>query len=226
MDGLRIRTSANETPVVRQPPERAEEPGAPDPAAVLEQVKLGIIVVDPEGRVLSANGPAQRLLDGRGEFRVEAGGLKASHARENELLHRLIAEVSQGAVQGVLRSAGAVSVRKADGRATLEVLVAPLREEQATGGLERATAVIYIIESALAPNPRQRSFAGVHGLTPAEARVASLITEGHTCRQAAQLLGVSHHTVRTQLKQIFFKTGVRRQAGLVRLMLSFGTVAG
>lgn len=57
-------------------------------------------------------------------------------------------------------------------------------------------------------------------LTPAEARVASLIADGLAVGEAATLLGVKDDTIRVQLKSIYAKTGLHRQADLVRLMTS------
>jgi DNA-binding CsgD family transcriptional regulator len=58
------------------------------------------------------------------------------------------------------------------------------------------------------------------GLSPAQVRLAALIVDGHDLGAAAEMLGVSVNTVRTQLKRIFEKTGVRSQPALVRALLS------
>jgi DNA-binding CsgD family transcriptional regulator len=57
-----------------------------------------------------------------------------------------------------------------------------------------------------------------YGLTAAEARVARLIGRGRSPRQIAAELGVSWYTVRAQLRQVFSKTGARRQSALVDLL--------
>ena len=62
----------------------------------------------------------------------------------------------------------------------------------------------------------------VFGLSPAQTRLARLIVDGHDLAAAAELLGVSVNTLRTQLQRIFDKTGVRSQAALVRVLLSAG----
>lgn len=58
-------------------------------------------------------------------------------------------------------------------------------------------------------------------LTKAEAAVAALIAEAHPVRET-RVLGVSEFTVRAPLRNIFAKTGVNRQAALVRLVLEQG----
>ena len=52
--------------------------------------------------------------------------------------------------------------------------------------------------------------------------VASLLAQGRTVREIALRIHRTEHTVRYHLKQAFAKTGVRRQAELVRLMLAVG----
>jgi DNA-binding CsgD family transcriptional regulator len=53
------------------------------------------------------------------------------------------------------------------------------------------------------------------GLTPAEARLALHLVVGESLRSAAVKLSITYETARTHLKNIFGKTGTRRQAELV-----------
>jgi DNA-binding CsgD family transcriptional regulator len=55
-------------------------------------------------------------------------------------------------------------------------------------------------------------------LTPAEARVARGIAVGKTIDELAQEAGLAAATVRNQLKSVFSKTGVSRQADLVGIL--------
>ena len=60
----------------------------------------------------------------------------------------------------------------------------------------------------------------MHGLTRAEARLAATLAKGISLEEAAAALSISVHTVRSQLKAVFAKTGVTRQAELVALLLA------
>ncbi|MGY3581768.1 DNA-binding CsgD family transcriptional regulator [Bradyrhizobium sp. USDA 4341] len=60
---------------------------------------------------------------------------------------------------------------------------------------------------------------GLFDLTPAEARVARGIAEGNTIEDLAIKAGVTVGTVRQQLKSVFGKTGVSRQAELVCMLV-------
>ena len=58
-----------------------------------------------------------------------------------------------------------------------------------------------------------------YGLTRAEAALAREIVKGGGRRATAERLGITDETARSHLSKIFDKTGVSRQAELVRLWL-------
>lgn len=60
----------------------------------------------------------------------------------------------------------------------------------------------------------------VYGLTPAEARLASLLAGGRTVKQAASELGLTQGSARFVLNRIFKKVGVHRQSELVPSILA------
>jgi DNA-binding CsgD family transcriptional regulator len=80
----------------------------------------------------------------------------------------------------------------------------------------RALIILDNLISSRAPEPRM--LAEAFDLTRAEARVASMLVEGQSVTAISHELGISPNTVRTQLKSIFSKTGVHRQAELVSLL--------
>lgn len=59
---------------------------------------------------------------------------------------------------------------------------------------------------------------GLFDLTPAESRIARFIAEGEMVINIAAKLNRSEQTIRTQLKSVFAKTGVTRQADLALLL--------
>ena len=77
------------------------------------------------------------------------------------------------------------------------------------------------------PKPRDLPTDGTlqlaFGLTAAEAKLALHIGKGATLGDAADALSVSKLTARTQLKSIFSKTDVRRQAELVAKIHKLGS---
>ena len=67
------------------------------------------------------------------------------------------------------------------------------------------------------PSPIE-TLAKVYHLSPAELRVLLAIVEIGGVPQVAPALGLSESTVRSHLQHIFEKTGVDRQADLVKLV--------
>jgi DNA-binding CsgD family transcriptional regulator len=60
----------------------------------------------------------------------------------------------------------------------------------------------------------------LYDLTPAETRVFQLLAGGKTQAAVAAQLGIASSTVKTHLLKVFEKTGISRQAELVRLAAS------
>ena len=66
--------------------------------------------------------------------------------------------------------------------------------------------------------PDSTVVARAFGLSPAETRLAMLIGNGTSPSDAAEELGIARETARSQLKNVFAKTGTHRQAELVALL--------
>lgn len=79
-----------------------------------------------------------------------------------------------------------------------------------------AILVVPPTRNRLTPDPS--SLMKQYDLTRTEARVTGLLVQGHTVRSIARLQGVEDNTIRMQLKSVFSKTGVHRQAQLVSFM--------
>jgi DNA-binding CsgD family transcriptional regulator len=74
-------------------------------------------------------------------------------------------------------------------------------------------------------NPEQQNIASreilasLFGFSKAESALAVELAKGLTLADASAQLNISQHTARAQLKAIFAKADVSRQAELIRLML-------
>jgi DNA-binding CsgD family transcriptional regulator len=58
----------------------------------------------------------------------------------------------------------------------------------------------------------------LYGLTAGEVRVLAAVAEKSGVASMAAALGISQATVKTHLQNLFAKTGVRRQADLLKLL--------
>jgi DNA-binding CsgD family transcriptional regulator len=66
--------------------------------------------------------------------------------------------------------------------------------------------------------PSSEILNGLFDLSPAEARTARGLVEGKSIDEVALANGLSRETIRTQLKSVLSKTGMRRQSELVGLL--------
>ena len=57
-------------------------------------------------------------------------------------------------------------------------------------------------------------------LTATERRIAALVVQGHTNREVAAAMFVTHYTVQTHVQHIFQKLGVRSRTELAALLLA------
>ena len=78
--------------------------------------------------------------------------------------------------------------------------------------------------SEVAGAPGATQLRAEFGLTKAEARLALHLADGASLPSMAQAFDVKLTTIRSQLQQVFVKTGTSRQAELVALLLSQGHV--
>jgi DNA-binding CsgD family transcriptional regulator len=65
-----------------------------------------------------------------------------------------------------------------------------------------------------------RLYGLLYGLTTAETRLVEAVLRGDRLGDYAEAAGITINTVKTQMKQIFAKTGLNRQADLVRHALA------
>lgn len=78
-----------------------------------------------------------------------------------------------------------------------------------------------VIETAESAADRAGRLCARFGLTASEAALAIFLADGGTLTGFAEARRVSQNTVRNQLRQVFDKTGVRRQAELVHALRDF-----
>jgi DNA-binding CsgD family transcriptional regulator len=84
-----------------------------------------------------------------------------------------------------------------------------------------ALGMSILIETEDSEGDRIERLGARFGLTASEARLALYIAGGHSLATYAGARGITRTTARNQLQMVFDKTGVRRQAELVKLLSDF-----
>ena len=82
-------------------------------------------------------------------------------------------------------------------------------------------AVVLYVRDAVGKSQVNNTVAKqLFNFTPAETALALELANGLSLEEAAENLNIMRNTARAHLRAIFSKTGVRRQAKLVRVMLN------
>jgi DNA-binding CsgD family transcriptional regulator len=112
-----------------------------------------------------------------------------------------------------------MTVPRPSQRPSFHVLVTPLHLSPILPSAQQPAAVTFISDPECQFDTPGQALGHLFALSHAEARLAAVLVKGCSLREAAEELGVSLSTVRTQLKKLFEKTGTKRQSALIRAFL-------
>ncbi len=185
-------------------------------AEALQHSPHALFLVDADCSLTFANTVAERLLARERGLIVIGGRLtpaQSDAARRFEML------IGHAARRDGARTGGSMSVPRPGARFPLALRTAPLPLDD--GPVFRATAPVLVSVTDLEADVSTptHELTDLFGLTPAEVKLAAAVFEGLSLPEAAEQFGISTNTVRFQLARIFDKTGVSRQAELVKLMM-------
>jgi len=175
---------------------------------ILEHLPLGVILVDDNAVVRTANQPAWEIMANTPALRVHENHLTAATHSDTLALRKLIQQVAH-------QPEGEPQVLTLSHQPALSLLVIPNGQEN--GGY---SCTLFIAPPERRPHVSQTLLKSLFGLSPAEARLTRLLVAGESLDAAAGQLNISPHTARAQLKAIFAKTGTNRQPQLVQRVLT------
>jgi DNA-binding CsgD family transcriptional regulator len=190
-------------------------------SGTLERLPLAVIFLDRRCRVIEMNSSARRIVEAGDGLRIERGVLAAFCTRAEVQLQQMIFGAAALDSGRFLQHGGALSLPRPESRRPLSAMVAPTGVTGVFPTSRSARVVVLIEEPARRTNTPSAEFVKDHKLSPAEAQLAARLVSGLSLRQAAAALGIRDSTVRSHLKRVFVKTGARRQAELVRRVLTY-----
>lgn len=188
-------------------------------ANVMSSMLVGSVILDGAGAILRSNNVAQAILAEKDGLSVTAGVLSAEYRSEGRELQRLIRQ-TLAMPPGQPAMAEALSLSRPSGRASLNLLIRPIPLSECSEGPNRPTAVVFIRDPEHRTQPPVELVQRLFHFTPAEAKLALLLTDGLSLDEAAEAMKIRKNTARAHLRAIFSKTGVTRQITLVRLLLT------
>src|SRR4051794_32459424 len=182
--------------------------------SAIHHLPFGIMVVDAHRKVLAANRVATDILQ-TGDALVERQSVLRAYQREDdERLTQVLAEAI--AVRSNAAWSGCIRLSRRSGKSAYTAILSPRVEAaDVMSTVGNRAALITITDpgrehSSGLVKVLQQAF----GLTPAEAQTASLVGSGLSPQDAADQLGLTVGTIRSELKSIFAKVGISRQSEL------------
>lgn len=188
--------------------------------SALDTLSTGVILLGDKGEIVYMNRMASTLVSQRDGLLATRYGLRAERPNESDMLTKTVLEAASKSNGIDLSARGIVEVSRRT-RPALQVVVSPIRNG-AIDSAQRVAAVAFVNDPLQRQRPAHDGLRIRYGLSPAECRVALLLADGRSPREITQMIGVSFNTVRSQIKSVFHKTGVKRQGELIRLLLDYG----
>jgi DNA-binding CsgD family transcriptional regulator len=191
-------------------------------AGVLDALGASAFLCDASGRMLALSAPAERLLSDGTHLRLVQGRLAAATDSAQQALQ---ASIGAAVVAGLTPEAApfrpqAVVLSDSEGREPLLAEAAPVPRSHPLG---LGVAVLVAVHQPSEDEERIAEAArALFGLTPAEARVSAGLALGRTISGIAGEQQVAVATVRTHVKRVFDKAGVRSQVELVSRLARLG----
>lgn len=177
----------------------------------------GMILVDGKRQCLYADNEAEELLAGENRIKVVNGRVRLEDTRADLLLKSAIRACGLGEPGQPVGCT--LQVRRDTGRQPLTVEILPHRKNTGNPHALPAAAMVLFRDPGAGKAVRAESLRRRFALTPAEAALAIEMLEGDGRAAAAARCGISINTARTHLTRIFEKTGVKRQAELIRVLM-------
>jgi DNA-binding CsgD family transcriptional regulator len=190
---------------------------------VLDGLSSGMILVDANGRIVHTNNAGNAILDAGDFLRSVCGRLVASDLAINAALREILVAANAGdAALGVKGIALPLTAHDGE-RHVAHVLPLTSGARREAGLAYNAVAALFIRKASLEPFSPPEVIGEMYKLTPTELRVLLAIVDIGGVPEVAAALGVAVTTVKTHLSRLFEKTGVARQADLVKLVAGFST---
>ena len=187
-------------------------------ADTLNGLAAGIFLVDAGRRIVHANTAGHDILRADDFLRCIGGQLVARNTQGNRALDEVFADNGGVAIgtKGI-----ALPLTAHDGERYVMHLL-PLTPATRTGiGMARKAVAALFVRKVALDSRCCGLVARTFELTPAELRVLLAIVEVGGVPETSAALGVAESTVKTHLRNVFAKTGARRQADLVKLAAGF-----
>jgi DNA-binding CsgD family transcriptional regulator/PAS domain-containing protein len=192
-------------------------------AEALDALTCAVVLTNERGAILHANRSATQMLRSGAPIHDAHGILQANIPSASKELHIAIMIAAQDEAS-IGKTGLAVRLSESDlltepDRPPVFARVLPMAGGDLRAAMEPAAVAAVFIGNAPDEHDAADLLATAFGLTLAETRVLASLLAGHTMAETAASLHIASTTTKTHLDNIFQKTGVSRQADLMRLVM-------
>lgn len=191
----------------------------------LDQLPVALMLMSVAGEVLFCNRAATTMLASTGVLYIDRsarrhglGRLTAKLPRVNREIARSLSTVRR--IADVQHFSSLIEVPGSFGEGNWSIQlsrVSPGSPMMADGCVPEVIAFLNNLKRPLDLAPEV--LCNTYGLTFAEARLAMAATAAGSLPDVARIVGVAYNTAKSQLKQVYAKTGATSRAELVRLVI-------
>lgn len=201
--------------------------------AALEGLGAAALLVGAGGEIVFANRAALALLaEGDGLRLRSLGGrnrwrLVAEHGATQAKIDAALRQAADADSLTAAHFSRAIPVPRPSGLAPYALQLSALPQGNAFGaggGGAIPRAILFVADSARPAALDGATLTHLFGLTAGEARLAEVLGAGMGLQEAADALEVSHNTAKSQLQQVYQKTGADNRARLMKLLMTLAQV--
>lgn len=189
----------------------------------LDNMPVAVLFLNARQRPVFINRAARTLLATSRVLSVGMDGLTTPNPTANRKLATLMQKYADARryAEETLGS-GKLWLVDRDGGKDLHVEVTPMITGAAADPFSslHATMAVWLTTLQHRQSPSAERLRETYDLTAAEADILVRLVEGHSIVEIARSRGVTRETVRAQLKALMKKTRTRRQADLIRFVLT------
>ena len=176
------------------------------------------MLVTADAQLVHCNRAANSLLEQGMGLLKNGSCLAAHHLADRRVLQQAIARLAEPEGEDAVSESMVLTLASAPDQAPLVVVLRRAGDVFTSAcGTRRPLVAISVRGGKVAHDAARCAFAHQYELTMAQAKVSSLVFAGQSLGSIARTLSLSENTVRSHLKQIFFKTETHGQMELVHL---------
>jgi len=191
--------------------------------SVLDDLPIGVIIADSQTRIQFTNNLAQKITAKGDGLIVRHNELWSNDQNISAKLRNAVRNGVNSVLMGKSPKGDGIALPRQNSEHPLYIRISPMWSNDTPYNikdLSRPVVAIYITDPDLPQETQIELLQRLFGLTSAQASLTERLVAGRPVKKVAEDLGLTEHTVRSSIKDIFVKVGVSRQTELVKLVLA------